>query len=148
MKNSKKILMASFFMLCLCALSLFLVIFTDYQAEGFVKVISMVISLLFWISLLAGYILMILFYQKNPDKKLKGKIGIISFFTNKFAVITDLVMFASIIFMIVLSLLNVYFNVIYALLFSILFISLNFHCVFNGKVFNKMIIEKGGNKNE
>lgn len=144
MKNNKRFLIVSVFMLCICALSLFLIIFTDYKAEGFAKVMSITVSLMLWISLFVGYIFMILFYRKSSDKKLKGKIGLISFFTNKFAVITDLLMILSVILMVVLSLLNVYTNVIYALLVSIFFISLNLHCVFNGKIFNNIISKKRG----
>ena len=118
---------------------LFLTTFADYKSEGVVKVIALSITAVFWLSLLLGYIFMITFYVKS--EKPKGLVGVISFFTNKYGFVADCLLIASVVLTVALVLLNVYSNLIYSLLVSVIFFAFNLHAVLNGKVFRAKFLK-------
>lgn len=139
MKNTRKLPLLSVIMLAVSASTIILSSFTDYSSGGTVRIISLVLSLCFWIGILIGYIYMFIFYRKKDKKSLKGRVGIISFFTNMYAVISDIIMILDISLIVILSLINFKMALIYSLLLGILFLTINLHCIFNGRVFNNSL---------
>lgn len=99
--------------------------------------------IMLWFGMITGYLLLIIFYlkQKNSNKKekLKGKIGIISFFSNKYGFFADVVLILSVILIIIFAILQAESMVLFSVLFGLVFISAHCHCIFNGRVFNTII---------
>ena len=135
-----RFLVLSVFMLFISSAMLFLTTFSDFQKDGIIKFISFSITLLFWLGVILGYTFMIVFYVKT--KKPKGIAGIVLFFTNKYAAIADCMLIASVVLTVAFTLLNVYSNIIYSLLISVFFLSLNLHAVLNGKVFRHKFLKE------
>lgn len=139
MKNKRKLPLLSVIMLAISASTIILSSFTDYNSDGMVRIMSLVLSICFWMGILIGYIYMFIFYRKKDKKNLKGRIGIISFFTNRYAVVLDVIMILDILLIVVLSLINFKMALVYSLLLGILFLTINLHCIFNGRVFNNSL---------
>lgn len=121
--------------------------FANYNEDGFNKVFSLFLTVTLWVSLLLGYISMFLFYKNKRICNFKGRVGIISFFSNRYAAIADACLILTVILLIVFIVINLKNSLIYSLIFGALFFTLNLHCVFNGKTFNSSII-KGREKDE
>ena len=137
----------SIVMLCLSAIPIVFVTFFDYK-NGVSKVFSIIISVLFWIAIISGYLLLVVFYKQHRNEKIKGRIGAIRFFRNKYAFLSDVVMIISIFILITSAVLKIKTSFLYSLLIGIIFISANFHCIFNGRVFNRLIQKKRSGSNE
>lgn len=134
-----KKLLISVALLFVSSIFIFLTIFTNYKSAGIQKYISLLISIGFWLSIILGYIFLF-FAQKSVKKdKTKQKIGLLCIFTNKYATVSDVILFASLMTLIVLSITSFSNSTVYIGLISIIFFAFNLHCIFNGRVFNKLI---------
>lgn len=134
--------------LAISSFSLILVPFSDYDGSAFNVVTAIIAGVLFWLFLILGYLVFAgiakhrKVYEKKATSSNKGRLsradnkkkpGIVCFFSNKFAMIADIVLIASFI----LTLVMVLFipqtpQVIQIILISLLLFSLHMHCVLNG----------------
>jgi len=137
----KKQELASILAFLLSSISFMFLYFADYQKNSFTKVLGYILPSIFWLGLIIAIIIQILLYRKLKVKVDKNKIGIISFFKNKYAMIFDVLMILFIIVTIILLIKNVN-NFISFLIISLLIISFEMHCVFNGKYFNYILTEE------
>ena len=111
------------------------------QRDFFVK--NIVMGVCFWIFLLTGIIFQIMLSVQIKkwciktrllrSKYKKNSIGIISFFSNTFAIVSDILLGVCLVLFTILFLVTDGTNVITYILFSILFLSFCGHCIFNGK---------------
>ncbi len=108
------------------------------------KVITAILGICIWLGI-AGIVLFAVRTNNNRkiiEKKLKKngskifdakQIGCISFFKNKTASVCDITLFASTILFVLLMWLGVNSQLLLFFLLSIIFLSFNMHCHFNGK---------------
>ena len=126
---------------CITASSLFmfLTVFFDYDSEGLSKILSPLIAIGFWISLLIGYIFFFITHRKSGVEKVRKTPGVVCFFSNSYAFVCDLVMIVAFVAIIVILITGFANAIINTALISILFLTINLHCILNGRVFNKCI---------
>lgn len=129
----------------LSSLSFILFYFADYQKNGFTKVLGYLLPSVFWAGLVIGVIMQVVISVKLKGKA-NNRVGIISFFKNKYALIFDILMIISFIVTLILMILKIN-NFAAFLAISLMIFSFELHCVFNGKYFN-YILTKEDNKNE
>lgn len=138
MAKSKKMILAQIISFAISSLMICLSPICSYDEEKAKMIMSIIISVFFWIGLIVGIIFNILLSKDN--KLLKGKMGIISFFKNKAAIIFDILFVISLI----LSLIVVVSKTALAIgsvAIAICIFSFEMHCVLNGKCFNKLILK-------
>lgn len=148
MKKSMTLLKISIIMLFVSTIAIILTPLTDYNAMGGKKFFSVFISFVLWIGIITGYIYLIFFYRGMQKSEKKGRIGVISFFSNRYSVFIDLIFILSLILIVVFAIINFRNTFVFSLLFGVIFISANLHCIFNGRVFNKLIEKKRREDNE
>lgn len=148
MRNPFNLLFLAILFLLMTTLSIVLipVYMTDNADQP--TVFMYIGSVVFWFGIIAGYISLFLFYRRNRKIGAKGRIGLISFFRNRYAAIVDLVLLLAIIAVVVLAVLNTGTVVIFSLLFGIIFLFFNLHCICNGRVFHTLISKKRSGRNE
>ena len=116
---------------------MFLTVFTDYESDGLPKILAFLVTIGFWVSLISGYIALFITHRKIGKEKIRKKPGVVCFFTNSYAFVCDLVMIALLVAVVVIAIVN-FGNLIFnTALISLLFLSINLHCILNGRVFNK-----------
>lgn len=128
--------------LIIATVSLFFIPMVNINGIGVSRVFAYVIGALFWLSVIAEQIFfwranlfrhkLEMQMQKNGGKIIKRRIGIISFFKNKEAVIVDIILFMSVIAVAIILILNIMSDWLIILCLAILFISFNLHCILNG----------------
>lgn len=108
------------------------------------RTLTIVLGATLWLSSIASYILLIaanierrwfIKHKTNGDLRMNCLPGIISFFSNIPATISDVVMFTSFVAFVVIAFTkwkNEYIS--YVLLFMF-YLSLNLHCMFNGRIY-------------
>lgn len=132
----------------LSSFSLVIIPFSDFKGTNIQKVLAYVIGASFWLLLIVAWAIQIIL-----SKRLKSepkKIGLISFFSNKFAIAADVITLISLIASIVMTIISSSFvipEIISYLIISVFFFSLQMHCVCNGKVF-KYILKINSNGGE
>lgn len=134
-KQTKMPLVALLFLAVAGIVIMLLPLFTSDSNSSFkLPILSGTITL--WVSIIIGYLLMFLFYRKQKGLAVKGRIGMLSFFRNKWGTVADLVLIASVTAIVIMAFLRTGTVAVFAVLFGLVFISANCHCVFNGRVFN------------
>lgn len=134
--------------LAVSSFSLVLAVFGDYNGSTANIVAAIIAGLLFWLFLILGYVLlaMISKHRKQYEKKAvdssgnrtknaenKKKPGIICFFSNQYALISDVAMGISFILtLVVLLLIPKTPQILQLLLISLTVFSIHMHCVLNG----------------
>ena len=139
LKNQLKFLWAALGLLAVSAVSIMILPLYGLSVNSPVIIPLFAGTLLLWIGLIGGYTLLALFYRKNKNVKKEGKIGVISFFRNPYGAAADVVLIMSVALTIVLGILVRDGEWLFSVLFGLVFISANCHCVCNGRVFNTII---------
>lgn len=106
--------------------------------------VLLLIGTVFWISAIAGYTMLLLanserkWFLKNKvgiDNKMNCLPGIITFFTNVPATIADVVAILSFVLMVIINFTDRRYDYISYVLLFLLVLSLNMHCLFNGRIY-------------
>lgn len=125
-------------------------------ADQNMKWFDILTGTIFWGFLISGIVLFVLFSKKcrkymiNSDGNnyKKKAIGILSFFSNRYAIVSDICLIFSIVFFVTLMIFTnrtSYICYISIMLFAF-FISM--HCILNGKYFNYLLKNQEVEKNE
>jgi len=115
---------------------------TSYSDKNNNKIMLIIVGLVFWISLLICVISILLanklrkkILSNIKNTKENQKKGIFTFFSNKYALVFDLLMFISLIsFAIVIAKRKQNEYIAYIIL-SVLIFSFSMHCMLNGKIY-------------
>lgn len=137
----KKQELVSILSFLLSSISFMFLYFADYQKNNFTKILGYILPSIFWLGLIIAIVIQILLYRKLKVKVDRNQIGIISFFKNRYAIVFDILTILLTIVTIILLIKNVN-NFITFLIISLLIISFEMHCVFNGKYFNYILTEE------
>lgn len=143
-KRFKSAFCLSVIAVCVSTIALLLISFADMNGNIFEKVISYIAGLLFWSGLIMEQVF---FYKANSLMKLiekrllknkmpaykNAQIGIISFFENREAIIADITLLLSTIFLVILSICRIKDSWLIPIGVAIMFFSFNMHCLLNGK---------------
>ena len=107
----------------------------NYMQNGWKqRLVLVIVGILFWISFISGYTLLIitnkkfrkLFVQGNPE---------VEFFSNTYAAVADAILIAVIVVLIVITILGRMTGVFPYIVLAILVFSINMHCLFNGNIY-------------
>ena len=147
MKNPFRLLIISIVFLSISALSIALIPLYSILGDENGTPVSYVGTALLWIGIIGGYITLFLFYRQHKQLDAKGRIGAITFFRNKYASIIDLILILAIVLIVVLALLKTGTVAIFSLLFGIVFLFINLHCIFNGRVYHTLLSKKRSGRN-
>lgn len=116
----------------------------EISREAGRQVFLILLGLIFWISLILGYLLVFLANRARKlfiMRKLDGDlpmgchIGLITFFSNLPAIIADLIMIASFIALFIIYCVGAIDNYITYVILAILVFTLNMHGMFNGRIY-------------
>ena len=131
-------------LLAVSSLSLCFAAFGSYDASAFRTVLTVLLALLFWVCLIAGYVLLFVIsghrkkYEKNAsrDNRRKAKSGsrpgIICFFSNRAAVIADFAMIGFFILNLVFMFIPGVSRTFSYISLSLLVFAIHMHCILNG----------------
>lgn len=144
MKNSFRLLIVSIVFLSISAISIALIPLYNLLGNDKTNPISYIGTALLWIGIIGGYVALFMFFRKHRGLRAKGRIGVITFFRNRYASIADVIFIISLVLIVVLALLRTGSVVIYSLLFGIVFLLFNFHCIFNGRVYHTLLKKRSG----
>lgn len=147
MKISFRFLAISIIFLSISALSIALIPLYSMMGDEKSVSISYVGTALLWIGIIGGYITLFLFYRQYKQLNAKGSIGAITFFRNRYASVVDLILILAVALVVVLALLKTGTVGIFSLLFGIVFLLLNLHCIFNGRVYHTLLSKKRSGRN-
>lgn len=106
------------------------------------------IGLAFWFFAISGYILLIVANVEfkrisgNLRKNKRSLPGIISFFSNKIAMIADIAVIISIVAFVIICITELRFKYIAFVTLFLLIFSLHMHCLFNGRIYKLIKNEK------
>ncbi|MGN1130881.1 MAG: hypothetical protein ACI4Q8_05960 [Ruminococcus sp.] len=146
-KRIKKLLYISLAFICIYSGTILFMPLASDLSNKTNKISVIVLGITFWLSLILAYTLLFLANRVrktiNFKKRGAGRVGLFNLFSNKPAIISDILLFLSIVvFVISLFLPMENHWIIYIILFFIV-LSLNLHCVFNGKIyeFSKLKLE-------
>lgn len=104
------------------------------------RLIAVISGTLFWIGLILAIIFSLYLNKITINKNNDNKIVLIKFFSNKPAIVFDVLLIVSFIAFVICMIVNRMSNIA-IIIFCILIFSLEMHCVFNGKNY-KYIISK------
>ncbi len=131
LKNMMGIIIACLFV---SSFSIFLVFAGDYQGELINKICAYAMGIAFWLGLLVGYAVFIVFNKKrkqDTDTKMKQRPGIVCFFSNRYATFFDVLLAISLIVTIVCLIVPSY-EVIMITALSLCLFSFHMHSILNG----------------
>ena len=106
------------------------------------------VGLAFWFFAISGYILLIVANVEfkrisgNLRKNKRSLPGIISFFSNKIAMIADIAVIISIVAFVIICITELRFKYIAFVVLFLLIFSLHMHCLFNGRIYKLIKNEK------
>ena len=115
----------------------------NYMQNGWKqRLVLVIVGILFWISFISGYTLLIitnkkfrkLFVQGNPEVESKLP-NCFEFFSNTYAAVADAILIAVIVVLIVITILGRMTGVFPYIVLAILVFSINIHCLFNGNIY-------------
>ena len=160
LKKYQKLLSISWLGCGLAGLSLLFIPIVDSDGTSTQKVFAILLAALFWIGLIAEIVFFVLADKqcnmiedrliKEGSKSFKGtKIGVISFFTCKEAMVADVLTGLSLIAIILMIILKVTNDWLFVIVAVIFFFSFNLHCFLNGRNYKyikeiKKFIKKQG----
>lgn len=121
--------------------SFMLFYFVDYQKNNFTKALGYLLPAIFWLGLIIAVVMQILISLKLKMEVTKNRIGVVSFFKNKYAVVFDALMIVSIIITVILLIKHTNSFIVF-LIISLLIISFEMHCILNGKYFNAIFLKE------
>ena len=149
MKNDKILMKIVYCLLAVSSLSLMLATVADFKGEPFKVFLAYATGVIFWLFLILGYVV---FYKINKHRKeyektqvresdretrrknreTNKKPGIICFFSNKYAVIADIVMVVSLVLSLVFLFVPSLSQNAAIIFVSILVLSIHMHGILNG----------------
>lgn len=138
MKNSCKLLYAAIAFLLLSTAAIMLLPVYQIGADSQGAPLMPFGTIAFWVGAVGGCLLLILFYRKQKELHAKGSIGIITFFRNPLAALADIVLILSVLITAVLAVFNLGSMIVFSILFGLVFLSANLHCIFNGRVYHTL----------
>lgn len=100
---------------------------SNYVSVGYSRRISVIIGIMFWLTGIAGYSLLIYLYKKARNKD-NRKIHI---FENKYAAIADVLFFIGVIGLVLIIILNLQASYLAYLVMFIIVLSINGHLIFS-----------------
>lgn len=124
--------------------SIFLIIPFAVNSNDSNNTKTLVLGILFWVSALIGYISIIIaskfqkqcINEKNKKHIRKNKrVGLITFFSNVPAKISDIIFIFSFILFVIINLTDLRFAYFAYIILFILVLSFNMHCLFNGRIY-------------
>lgn len=146
MKNIRKIKrlfwLAVGFLFLMSATILFMPVVSKAGENN--RQVFMLMGTVFWGSAIVGYTMLLLanaerkWFLKNKvgiDDKMNCLPGIITFFTNIPATIADVVAVLSIVLTVIINFTSRRYDYISYILLFLLVLSLNMHCLFNGRIY-------------
>ncbi len=148
MDRKLRLPVAAIIFLTLSALCIALSGMTDMGAEGLPKALSVAVSVVLWISLIAGYVLLIVYYKRQERPAGSRGIGLFSFFTNRYGTVCDFALIITVVALIVCAIVGVKTVLIYSILFGLIFLFINLHAVFDGRYVNAQMSRKRREGNE
>lgn len=141
MSNSKKLILIQIISFFISSVSMCFMPLGSYYDGKLQKGIAMILGVIFWIFLIAGFVLNIVIRKTDKDKNVKGRCGIIRLFQNKYAKIADVILIISFIVSVItiVSKSTIYLGAV--VLFVFVF-SFEMHCILNGKYFNVIFLKE------
>lgn len=144
MKKYKLFFNLSFICFIISGISILCVPITNVYGNGISKVMVYVVACVFWIGVICGFVL---FFKADSLRKVierkdrrnniviysGSRIGAISFFRNKEAVLCDALLFASAMLFAILTIFKIDMEWLIIISAALLFLSFNLHCFVNGK---------------
>lgn len=140
-KEVKRFFLTSVVFLSVMSLS---ILFMPMAVNSMNNIWVVLVGLTFYIGAIGGYVLIViagvlikkhLSILKEKRKTNKDKLGLVSFFSNLPALIFDILMLISIIAFCVVCLLDYIDIHIPFIVLSIMVLSINMHCLFNGRIY-------------
>lgn len=131
----------SVFTFVLSSVSFMLFYFVDYQKNNFAKALGYLLPAIFWLDLIIAVIMQILISSKLKMKITKNRIGVVSFFQNRYAAIFDGLMIVSFIITVILLIKHTNSFIVFFII-SLFVISFEMHCILNGKYFNTIFLKE------
>lgn len=141
MKKDITLMKMVILLLFMSSFSLILSLFGDYNGNTFNIIMAYAVGVLFWGGLIAGYALLAVInsHRKNCSANKTdtsaGRAGIISFFSDRIAMIFDCAMPVLLILTIVFMFIPFDNPVLTVIVYSLLAFSIHMHCLFNGMNF-------------
>lgn len=157
LKKQRAMFKATFISFLAASLMLMLLPFGDVTGEGTAKALGYLLAGSFWIGILSGAVFLTatLIYTYKARKALKEPVpiqkkdrlpGIFSFFRNIFALIFDIFLFISLIFLAAIILFNISDQWTLSICMGLLLLSLISHSLFNGKCYALLSKYSGTNE--
>ncbi len=117
------------------AVMLVLIQFVEVDGTKFQMVFPMVIAAVFWLSVICSQVFMCLVNISRKKAKYNddSKIGLISFFKNKEAMVADIALMVFAVEVVLLFIFKVNSGFIVTVSVALLFLSFFMHCYLNGK---------------
>lgn len=149
-KEVKRFFLTSIVFLSVMSLS---ILFMPMAVNSMNNIWVVLVGLTFYIGAIGGYVSIViagvlrkkhLSILKEKRKTNKDKLGLVSFFSNLPALIFDILMLISIIAFCVVCLLGYLDIHIPFIVLSIMVLSINMHCLFNGRIYRSIQIKVKG----
>lgn len=165
LKKYQNLLFLSWLGCGVAGISILFIPFVDLEGTSAQKAFAILLAALFWLGLIAEVVFFVLANKecnviedrliKKGSKSFKGsKIGVISFFTCREAMVADVLAGLSLIAIILMIILKVTNDWLFVIVAVIFFFSFNMHCFLNGrnykylKEIKKFIKKQGAKKDE
>ena len=139
----KKYFWGIVFLLTIMSFTFLLMPIANYMQNGWKqRLVLVIVGILFWISFISGYALLIitikkfkkLFNQESFEAESKLP-KCFKFFSNTYAAIADAILIAVIVVLIVITILGRMTGVFPYIVLAISVFSINMHCLFNGNIY-------------
>lgn len=128
------------------SLAILLSYFASYESTKLVLAYSIIVGIIFWTTLITGIALIFVIGRNFATEGKKQKVGVVRFFSNKFALWCDIVMLVFLALTLIVCILKVE-SFWGSIVLAIFVFSFEMHCVLNGK-FGDLLIESRRSKNE
>lgn len=148
-RKAKIMFYLSIVFLALNSASLFAIPKVNYDIDANNRTFSLVCSSMFWVSLIIAWVSNIVCYKRlNVKSYIDGKVGMLTFFSSKVAMLVDILcgtlLIATIIILIVSNNSTLEFSFI-----SLFIFAFQLHCLLNSKLYKYLFNQKQeGRKNE
>ena len=158
MEKNKRLMKAVYILICISSFSLLLSLVadssafdSDYEGGIFGKISAYAVGTLFWGCMIAGYVVFCVINahrkKESDGENIKKRLGLISFFSNKYAQIFDIAMAASFVLILICGLVLKMDNGVLVLFISMFIFSFHMHCILNGVNYAYInSADDGGNK--
>lgn len=134
-----KLMKGALISLSVSPLSILLTFWGDYSGTILNVILAYLVGVLFWVGLIVGIVLLLVInkHRKADESfRVKKKLpGIISFFSNQYAIVADVVTAISLIFLLVFLFVPWFNQGVTVALIAIFLFAFNMHCVLNGMNF-------------